>query len=93
MLGEHSIKDGSQPVFELAIIVVRNDEIPNTIHAPLPQVRAVEIKLSEVGLAETFNEIFLDSSSGGNENGYMLVLHKIKKHFTQARGYQIGCVA
>lgn len=45
LLGQHGVEDGREPVLELAVVVIWNDEIPNTIHAPLSQVGAIHAEV------------------------------------------------
>lgn len=62
LFSNHLIQNGSEPVFELAIVVVRHNEISYPVHPASSQVCAVQIKISKVCLPKALYEIFLDAA-------------------------------
>ncbi len=93
LLRKHGVQDGRQPVLELAVVVVRDDEVADAVHAPFPQFRAIHVEVSQVGFAEALDEVFLDPSRGGHERANMLMLDEVEDDLPQPRGDEVGCVA
>ena len=90
---EHLVQDGNHPVLELAVVVVRHDEVTYAIHAAPPQVRAVKVEIGEVRLAEALDEVLFDAASGGHERADVLMLHEVQDDLAQARGNEVRGVA
>ena len=84
LLCKHRVQYGCQPVLEFAVVIVRHDEVSNTVHAASAQVCAVEGEISEIGFAETFDEVLLDAAGGGDEARDVLVLHEVQNDFAKA---------
>jgi hypothetical protein len=93
LLFKHRVQYRRQPVLEFAVVVVRHDEVADTIHAPSAQVRAVEGKVGEIGFAKALDKVLLDAAGGGDDARDVLVLHEVQDDFAEARGYEIGGVA
>ncbi len=77
LLFEHRVQYWRQPVLEFAVVVVRYDEVADTIHAASAQVGSVEVEVSEICFAETFDKVLLDAASGGDDACYVPVLHEV----------------
>ena len=90
---EHRIQYWREPVLELAVVVVRNDKIPDTIHATSAEVGAIEREVGEIRLPETFDKVLLDAAGGGNDAGDVSMLYEVQYNLTQPRGYKVRSVA
>ena len=93
LLREHRVQDGSKPVLELAVVVVRHDEVPDAVHATPAQVCAVHVEVCEVRFPEALDEVLLDAPGSGHDRVDVLVLDEVEDDLTQARGDQIRRVA
>ena len=93
LLRKHGVEDGHEPVLELAVVIVGDDEVPDAVHAALAEVRAVEVEVCEVGRAEALDEVLLDAAGGGDEAGDVFVLDEVEDNLAQAGGYEVGGVA
>lgn len=51
------------------------------------------MEISEVGLPETFYEVFFDAAGGGDEAGDVFVFGEMEDDFAQAGGDEVGGVA
>src|SRR5579863_9466146 len=72
---KHRVQYWGQPVFEFAVVVVRHDEVTDTIHAASPQVSAIEGEVSEIGFSEALDKVLLDAARDGNDASDVLVFH------------------
>lgn len=79
----HALQDRHDPIFKLAIVVIGNDQVSNAVHAPFPKRRAIKCKVAEVGVAEAFDEIFLDPARGGTDSGDELVLDEEQQNLAK----------
>ena len=93
LLRKHRVQYRHQPVLKFAVIIVRHDEVADTIHAASAQVGAIKGKVSEISFAEAFDKVFLDAAGGGDDARDLLVLHQVQNDFAKARGYEIRRVA
>lgn len=93
LLRKHRIQYRRQPVLEFAVIVIRHDEVANTIHAASTQVRTIEEEVTEIRRGKTLDEVLLDATSGCNDARDVLVLHKVQDYFAEARGDEIRGIA
>lgn len=92
MFGKHCVKDGDDPIFEFAVVVVGDDEITDTIHAGFTQCGTVKVESAHVGRGETFDEIFLDPAGGCDNGGDVGMLSEVAEGFAKARGDEVGCI-
>lgn len=51
------------------------------------------MKVGEVGLSETFDEVFFDAAGGGDEAGDVFVFDEVEDDFAKAGGDEVGGVA
>ena len=93
LLFKHRVQYRRQPVLEFAVIVVRYDEVADTIHAASAQVCAIEVEVGEICFAQAFDEVLLDTTGGGDDACYVLVLHEMQNDFAEAGGYEIRGVS
>ena len=93
LLREHRIQYWREPVLELAVVVIRNDKISDTIHAASTKVGAIKREVGEISLPETFDKVLLDAAGGGNNARDMSMLYKVQNNLTQPRGYEVGGIA
>ena len=82
LLLEHLVQDRDQPVLELAVVVVGDDEVADAVHASATEICAIEIKVGEVGLSQAFDKVLFNAASRSDEGSDMLVLDKVQDHFT-----------
>lgn len=80
---QHLIQDRGEPVLKLAVVIVRNNEVANTIHALLPKSSTVQIEVSEVCLSQTLDEVFFDTASSRHNSRDHLVFGKIQDDFSK----------
>ena len=93
LLFKHRVQYWHQPVLEFAVIVVRYDEVADTIHAASAQVCAIEVEVGEICFAQAFDKVLFDTTGGGDDACYVLVLHEMQNDFAEAGGYEIRCVS
>ena len=90
---QHSVQQRHEPVLKFAVVLVRYDEISDTIHAFSSQIGTIQPKVGQIGVTETFDEILLDPACGGDNGSNMLVFHEMQDDFTKARRNKIGRIA
>jgi hypothetical protein len=93
LLRKHRVQYRGQPVLEFAVVVVRHDEVADTVHAASAQVRAIKGEVGEIGFAKAFDKVLLDAAGGGDDARDVLVLHEVQDDFAEARGYEVRGVA
>jgi hypothetical protein len=76
LLCKHAIEDRREPVFKLAIIVIRNDKVSDPIHALLPQLCSIKIPIGEISLPEALDKVFLNTAGGSDYCRDVSVLDK-----------------
>lgn len=84
LLRKHRVQYRRQPVLEFAVVVIRHDEVTNTIHTTSAQVRAIKEEIGEIGFAKAFDKVLLDAAGGGDDAGDVLVLHEVQNDFAEA---------
>ena len=89
LFGEHSVKDGSEPVLEFAVVIVWDDEISDPIHAFSSEIGAIQVEFCEIGLSKTLDEVLLDASSGGDDSSDVLMFDKMQYYLAKSRRYEI----
>ena len=85
LLCKHRIEDWDEPIFKFAVVVVWNYKISDTVQTSPTQIRSVQVKISQIGLPETFYEVFFYTASGGHNSFDMLVFHEMENDFAQTR--------
>ena len=93
LLREHGVEDGREPVLELAVVVVRHDEVPDAVHATPAQVCAVHVEVCEVRFPEALDEVLLDAPGSGHDRVDVLVLDEVENDFTQPGRNKVRSVA
>ena len=86
-------ENGDNPVLELAVVVVWNQQVSDAIHALLPQLGAVQIEVGEIGFPKTLDKVFFDAARRGHDCRDMLVLDEVEDDFAEAGGDEVGGVA
>ena len=93
LLLEHRIQYWREPVLELAVVVVRYDEISDTIHTTSTEVCSIEREVGEIRFPETLDKVLLDAARGGNDACNMSMLHEVQNDLTQPGGYEVRGIA
>ena len=93
LLRQHCIENRHQPILELAIIVVRHNEISNPVQTSPTEVCAVKVPVSKVCLAEAFYKVFFNPACSRHNCRDMSVLHQIQKDFAESGRNEIRSIS
>ena len=77
LLRKHRVENRHEPVLELAVVVVRYNEVTDAVHTPFTEGSTIESKVGEVCLSKALDKVLLDTAGGGHECFNVLVLDKI----------------
>ena len=67
LLSQHRIKNWGNPVLELAIVIVGDDKIPDSVHSLRPQLRTIKIEITQVCMSKAFDKILLDPTRSSDD--------------------------
>lgn len=92
----HLIEDGHDPVFKLAVVVVRDEEVADAVQAPPAESCAVVVEFAVRGeerRTEALDQVFLDPTCGGDETVDVVVLDEEADHFAESGRDEVRGVA
>ena len=92
LLLKHVIEDRHDPVFEVAVVVVGNNEVSSAVQALQTEVTAVQIELADVELAHAFDEVLLDSSARCDNHIHQMVLHQVVNDLSHTAAHHVAGV-
>jgi len=90
LLGEQLVQDRDHPVFEKAVVVVRDDEVADAVHACFSERGAGSGEGGYVGWGEAFDEVFFDAAGCGYDGGDVAVLDEVAEGGAEAGGDEVG---
>jgi len=59
---DHFIEYWHQPLFKLAVVVIRCKQVANAVNSSVAQVATGQVEVTDVCRRETFDEIFFDAT-------------------------------
>ena len=70
----HLCDQGSHPVLKLAIVVVRHEQISDSVDSIFTKVLTPQLKITHIGWLEAFNYVLLDAPRGRHNAIYQFML-------------------
>ena len=86
---EHFVQDGHHPIFEGAIIAVRDEQVADAVHTLLAERSAGSSEGSQIRWRKTLDEIFFDATRSSHDGRDVLVLNEPSQGLAKARGDQV----
>ena len=92
LLLQHVVQNGHHPVLEVAVVVVRDQQVAGSVDALQTQVATVEIKLANVELGHALDEVLLDASARRDDNVDKVVLHEVVDDLSHTARHHVARV-
>lgn len=77
------------PVFETAVVLVRNDQVSDSVEALLAKLFALKREVSHVMRIEALHDVFLNAAARGNSAVNQLVLEDVAQHLAVSAGNHV----
>jgi len=68
LLCEHAIKNGCDPVLELAIVVIGHEHVANPVQALFAQCPPIKVKISKIRVSKALDKVLLHTTSRGDND-------------------------
>ena len=92
LLLKHVVEDRHDPVFEVAVVVVGDDEVASAVQTLQTEVTTIQIEFADVELAHALDEVLLDSSARRNHNIHQMVLHQVVDDLSHTATHHVAGV-
>ena len=86
LLLHHLIQNRHDPILKFTIIIIRNQQIPNSVQPLLSEIVPSQIKFAQVRWTKTFDNVFFYTSGGSDYDVYEGVLGEETDVFADAGG-------
>ena len=89
LLLQHVVQNGHHPVFEVAVVVVRHQQITGSVDTLETQVATVQIELANVELGHALDEVLLNTSASGDHHIHEVVLHEVVNDLSHSTRHHV----
>ena len=89
----HLLDEGLEPRLEQAVVVVGDDEVPDTVVAHTSEFLAIKVEVTEEVVGEELHDVLFNSARRRYNGCNHFVLTQIPDIFAHATGCHIGRVA
>ena len=80
LLSSHLIQDRHHPVFKLAVVIVRHNQVADPIQTTFPEGGSIQMEAAEIRRAQTFDKVFFNTTGGSHNARHVFVLHQKMNH-------------